>query len=74
MGSCVLTGQAAHVIISLLKASIMLQPWNWPEADTARRMLLFRLLLATVAQLAEQTIRNRQVNGSIPFGGFEPGF
>ena len=25
---------------------------------------------ATVAQLVEQTIRNRPVKGSIPFGGF----
>lgn len=25
--------------------------------------------LATVAQMVEQTIRNRQVKGSIPFGG-----
>ena len=45
----------------------LLEEFDWLQAGTC---IIFAVADAIVAQLVEQTIRNRQVSGSIPLDGF----
>jgi hypothetical protein len=46
-------------------------PRSKNRLDFHQRDGFLRVAEATVAQLVEQSIRNRQVSGSIPLGGFD---